>query len=84
MYVSPCLPRADALAYICFVGTGRRFALTEACCFLAHLLRDWRVEIVARPGETKVQWRTRVMRAHTTMTMGVGDVPVRLVRRRAL
>ncbi|KIP03139.1 hypothetical protein PHLGIDRAFT_130320 [Phlebiopsis gigantea 11061_1 CR5-6] len=64
--------------------TGRRFALTEACCFLAHLLRDWKVEIIARQGETKAQWRARVMRAHTTMTLGVGDVPVRLVRRREL
>lgn len=64
--------------------TGRRFALTEACCFLAHLLRDWRVEIIARPGESKAEWRQRVMRAHTTMTMGVGDVPVRLIRRERL
>ncbi|KAJ7489683.1 cytochrome P450 [Mycena galericulata] len=41
---------------------GRRFALTEGVAFLSHLLRDWKLHIVLDPGETKVQWRARVMR----------------------
>ncbi|KAH7917032.1 cytochrome P450 [Leucogyrophana mollusca] len=61
--------------------TGRKFANTEACCFLAHLLREWRLKIVLRPGESRQQWRARVLRAKATMTLGVGDVPVQLVRR---
>jgi hypothetical protein len=55
--------------------------MTEACCFLAHLLRDWKLEIILREGESRSQWRSRVLDAKVNMTFGVGDVPVRLVRR---
>ncbi|KAF7356522.1 Cytochrome P450 [Mycena venus] len=60
---------------------GRKFATTEACCFLAHLLRDWKLEIVLKEGESRTQWRSRVLDAKVNMTFGVGNVPVRLVRR---
>jgi len=60
---------------------GRRFALTEACCFLAHVLRDWRVDIITKPGESRAQWRERVMRAETSLTMGTLDSPLRFIRR---
>ncbi|KAF8216595.1 cytochrome P450 [Mycena galopus ATCC 62051] len=60
---------------------GRKFAMTEACCFLAHLLRDWKLEIILKKGESPDQWRLRVLDAKVNMTFGVGDVPVRLVRR---
>ncbi|KAK0243729.1 cytochrome P450 [Armillaria nabsnona] len=30
----------------------RKFVQTEAVCFLAHFLRDWRVEVVLEAGET--------------------------------
>ncbi|KAJ7347415.1 cytochrome P450 [Mycena albidolilacea] len=60
---------------------GRRFALTEAVVFLTSLLRDWRLQIVLDPGETKEQWRGRVLKATTGLTLGVGKVPVRLTRR---
>ncbi|KAJ7773986.1 cytochrome P450 [Mycena metata] len=49
---------------------GRRFALTEGVAFLSNLLRDWKLHI-----------RARVMRGVTAMTLGVGEVPVRLTRR---
>ncbi|KAF9223689.1 cytochrome P450 [Gyrodon lividus] len=65
---------------------GRKFATTEAVCFLALLLRDWRVEplLAVKPDgkvETKDEWRERVMQATIRITMGVKDVPLRFVRR---
>ncbi|KAJ7152014.1 cytochrome P450 [Mycena filopes] len=60
---------------------GRRFALTEGVAFLANLLRDWKLHIVLSPGETRAQWRARVMTGVVTMTFGVGEVPVRVTRR---
>ncbi|KAJ7898135.1 cytochrome P450 [Mycena leptocephala] len=61
---------------------GRRFALTESVAFLSSLLRDWKLHIVLNPGETRAQWRARVMKAaRSTLTFGVGEVPVRLTRR---
>ncbi|KAJ7145784.1 cytochrome P450 [Mycena epipterygia] len=63
------------------VCIGRRFALTEGVAFLSQLLRDWKVQIVLNPGETRPQWRQRVMKGVAGMTLGVGEVPVRLTRR---
>ncbi|KAJ7131741.1 cytochrome P450 [Mycena crocata] len=63
------------------VCLGRRFAVSEGTAFLSHFLRDWKVHIVLNPGETKEQWRQRVMKGHAAMTLGVGDVPVRITRR---
>ncbi|KAJ7131733.1 cytochrome P450 [Mycena crocata] len=63
------------------VCIGRRFAVSEGTAFLSHFLRDWKVHIVLNPGETKAQWRQRVMKGSASMTLGVGDVPVRITRR---
>ncbi|KAJ7147264.1 cytochrome P450 [Mycena filopes] len=60
---------------------GRRFALAEGVAFLSHLLRDWKFHIVLNPGETRPEWRQRVMKGVATMSLGVGEVPVRLTRR---
>lgn len=65
----------------CFAGIGRRFALTEVVCFLARLLRTWRVEPILREGESPDEWRRRVMVPHVFMTMGVDNIPVRLMAR---
>ncbi|KAF8637894.1 hypothetical protein AX17_002517 [Amanita inopinata Kibby_2008] len=62
---------------------GRKFALTESVCFLAMLLRDWKVEPLLRPGETKDAWRNRVLDAKVLLMLGVSDVPIRLTRRRS-
>ncbi|KAJ7719189.1 cytochrome P450 [Mycena maculata] len=61
---------------------GRRFATVEATCFLALLLRDWKVQPILRNGESKEAWGARVMDAHIVLTLGVKDIPVRLVRRK--
>ena len=53
----------------------------EGVGFLSHLLLKWRIEPVLKDDETPLQWRHRVLVARTTMTLGVGDVPVRLVAR---
>ncbi|KAJ7808164.1 cytochrome P450 [Mycena olivaceomarginata] len=65
------------------LGIGRRFAVTEGVAFLSlsNLVRDWRLQIVLNPGETKTQWRARVMKASGGLTLGVGTFPVRLTRR---
>jgi len=46
-------------------------------------LRDWKVEIVLNPGETREQWRERVLTAKMIMVLTVGAVPIRLVRRQS-
>lgn len=61
---------------------GRKFATTEAVCFLTLLLRDWRIEPILNEGETKEAWMKRVLDAKIVITLGVADVPVRFVRRR--
>ena len=66
---------------------GRKFASTEGVCFLASLLRDWRVEpllAVQANGrvETVDEWRGRVVQAKIELTMGIREVPLRFVRRR--
>ncbi|RDB29811.1 hypothetical protein Hypma_014185 [Hypsizygus marmoreus] len=60
---------------------GRKFATTEAVAFLTMLLRDWKVEPKLRKGESKDEWRTRVLDAHLVLTLGVADVPVTFTRR---
>jgi cytochrome P450 len=66
---------------------GKKFATTEAVCFLVLLLRDWRVEpllsvnVSTGERETKEEWRERVMQARMTLTMGVKDVPLTFTKR---
>ncbi|KAJ7249522.1 cytochrome P450 [Mycena haematopus] len=60
---------------------GRKFALAEGVAFLAHLLRDFKLHVVLDPRETKNQWRARVMKGISAMTLGVGKIPVKLTRR---
>ena len=62
-------------------GIGRRFAITEGTCFLAKLVRDWRVEILTRDGETKAQWEEKYMNGKAISNFGLHEMPVRLVRR---
>ncbi|KAH9912149.1 cytochrome P450 [Epithele typhae] len=45
------------------VRIGRRFAITAGVCFLANLLRDWRVELLAPHGESRAEWEARYRRA---------------------
>ncbi|KAF8447273.1 cytochrome P450 [Boletus edulis BED1] len=66
---------------------GRKYSTTEAVCFLANLLRDWRVEplFLVHPNgkaESVDEWRERVFRADMMLTLGLKDHNVRLVRRK--
>lgn len=60
---------------------GRKFAQVEAVCWLALLLRDWKVEPLLRPGETREEWRERVLTAQLVLTLTVGPMPLRFVKR---
>ncbi|KZS91644.1 cytochrome P450 [Sistotremastrum niveocremeum HHB9708] len=62
---------------------GIKFANTEAVCFLTNLLREWKVEPLLQAGETKEQWKERVLSKPTLLvTMTLEDIPLKLVRRR--
>ncbi|PFH49865.1 hypothetical protein AMATHDRAFT_4487 [Amanita thiersii Skay4041] len=61
---------------------GRRFALTESVCFLAMLLRDWRIKPILEPNETKEAWAARILDARVFLTLGVVGVPIRFSRRK--
>ncbi|KAG8833851.1 hypothetical protein FRC17_009968 [Serendipita sp. 399] len=54
---------------------GKKFALTEAVCFLSNLVRDWRIEPYLKTGETLEDWKKGVLGAKIKMTLGIKDVP---------
>jgi cytochrome P450 len=60
---------------------GRKFAETEAVCFLTYLMRDFRLEPILNKGETVDAWQARVLDAKIMVTLGCQDVPLRLVPR---
>ncbi|TFK59164.1 cytochrome P450 [Pluteus cervinus] len=62
---------------------GRKFATIESVCFLASLLRDWKVTPTLRVGETKEAWQDRVMDAKIMLTLSLKDVPLTFTRREA-
>jgi hypothetical protein len=70
---------------VCCVGQraclGRKFGMTESVAFLTLLLRGWKVEPLLWGGETKEQWRDRVLDAQLVITLGVADMPIRFTRR---
>ncbi|KAL5485009.1 hypothetical protein ACEPAI_7651 [Sanghuangporus weigelae] len=61
---------------------GHKFAKVEAVAFLTLLLREWRVEVVLRDGETKEEWKARVLNPSLRVSMTVKEVPLKLVRRK--
>ncbi|KDQ08641.1 hypothetical protein BOTBODRAFT_179710 [Botryobasidium botryosum FD-172 SS1] len=62
---------------------GRKFSLAEATCFVAMLLRDWRVEVDLAEGETPQQWQRRVMTGGAAGLRGLGPISVRFARRKS-
>lgn len=61
---------------------GKKFAMTEAVCFLANLLRDWRIDPLLKAGETVDGWKSRVLsKTDITLTLSIATVPVNLIRR---
>ncbi|KAF8994035.1 cytochrome P450 [Cyathus striatus] len=61
---------------------GRKLAITESVCFLTMVLRDWKVEPLTKAGQSVDEWFEEVSKCTAFLTLGVGNVPVRLVRRR--
>ena len=60
---------------------GHKFAKIEAVCFLTHLIREWRIEPELKDGETREQWRARVLDPRFVVTLAFDKVPIKLVRR---
>lgn len=60
---------------------GHKFAKIEAVAFLTYLLREWRVEPVMNEGEDVAQWKARVLQPKFGITLALGDVPLRFIRR---
>ncbi|EPT03370.1 hypothetical protein FOMPIDRAFT_1058646 [Fomitopsis schrenkii] len=61
---------------------GRKFALVVAASLMTCLLRDWKFEVPLRAGETKAQWRARVMQGkYAGLGFGVHHIPIQMTRR---
>ncbi|KAJ7496630.1 cytochrome P450 [Mycena latifolia] len=62
---------------------GRKFAQIESTLFLC-LLREWKLDIVLKDGETEVEYGERVLGNASLVgsAFGLGPVPIRLLRRR--
>ena len=62
---------------------GRKFSVTEAICFLALFLRDWKVDVKLNNGETREQYASRVMSkaGMIGLAFGVGPIPINVTKR---
>ncbi|KAL5524766.1 hypothetical protein ACEPAF_9912 [Sanghuangporus sanghuang] len=65
---------------------GHKFAKVEGVAFLTLLLRDWKVEPALTLNadgrrETRQEWEERVLNPTLRMTLGFGNVSLRLIRR---
>ena len=54
----------------------------EAVAFLTQFLRDWKVDVVLEPGQTREQWKQKNLEAELVLTLAVQPVPLKVVRRR--
>lgn len=61
---------------------GHKFAKIESVAFLTLLLLEWRVEPVMKNGETKQAWRKRILEPSFGEALLIGEVPLKLVRRK--
>ena len=64
---------------------GRRFGLTEALTFMSLFLRDWKVDIVLKAGESRQQYMNRVMNSADLygLAFGLGPTSLRVSKRQA-
>jgi len=61
---------------------GKKFAQTEATCFLTNLLRDYQIRPLLNAGETREGWKKRILgNINIVLTLSITDVPVVLTRR---
>jgi len=59
---------------------GRKFATVEAVCFIALVLRDWKVEPLLE-GTTIEDWKKKTFEIELGATLTVHAVPLKLTRR---
>jgi hypothetical protein len=56
--------------------------MTEGVCFLTLLLREWKLGVVLENGESKEEWRERVMWAKSEFVLKMRrPVPIQMTRR---
>lgn len=56
--------------------------MTEAVCFMSHLLRDYKIAPLLDAGESVDQWKVRILgNVKFGLTLAITDVPVILSRR---
>lgn len=60
---------------------GHKFAKVESVAFITMVLREWKV-VVDLKGETTEQWRARVLAPEFGQALLIGEVPLKLVRRK--
>jgi len=60
---------------------GHKFAKVEAVAFLTLLMREWRIEPVLEGGESREEWRSRVLEPRIDLTIKFADMPLKLIRR---
>jgi cytochrome P450 len=86
-YSTPSNPKpSDAFTAFSFgprVCIGQNFSKTEGVAFISSLLKEWRLDIKLKEGETRDMYEKRVMDAHFVMTLSTNDIPVVLKKRRS-
>ncbi|KAI5115166.1 hypothetical protein M0805_003202, partial [Coniferiporia weirii] len=60
---------------------GHKFAKVEAVAFLTLLLREWRIVPVMNVGESRDDWRSRILKPAFGQALLIGNVPLKLMRR---
>ena len=60
---------------------GHKFAKVETVAFLTMVLREWKV-VVDLNGESTESWRARVLAPSFGQALLIGEVPLKLVRRK--
>ncbi|KAK7677523.1 hypothetical protein QCA50_019529 [Cerrena zonata] len=66
------------------VCLGKKFATTEAVCFLTNLLKDWKVDVKLLNGESPAEWQERMLKPTLGVTLKTGDVPLIMTRRSSI
>lgn len=62
---------------------GRKFAQSETVCLIAHIVKDWRIDVTLPKGETREGYAERVL-GHADLfglAFGIGKVPIEWHRR---
>lgn len=62
---------------------GQRFSMAEATCFLILFLRDWKIDVVLKDGETREAYEERFENTagRIGLAFGIGPLDLKLTRR---